>query len=84
MGKEPSSTKMFQLQIRENQITDPNDIAKRLNCHFSQIGPSLSSAVKETSSKFTELTTVQNFLQRWFKRKYILYQILTYITYKKR
>ena len=84
MGKEPSSTKIFQLQIRENQIRDPNDIANRLNSHFSQIGPSLSSAVKETSSKFTELTTVQNFLQRCFKSKYISYQILTYITYKKR
>ena len=71
MGKEPSSTKIFQLQIRENQITDPNDISNRLNSHFSQIGPSLSSAVKETTSKFTELTTVQNFLQRCFKRKYI-------------
>ena len=59
IGKDPSSTKISQLQIGENQITDPND-NNRLNSHFSQTGPSLSSAIKEKSRKFTNYLMPSN------------------------
>ena len=54
IGKEPRSTKISQLDIVENIITDPNDVSNRLNSHFSQIGPPLSSTIQETLSKFTD------------------------------
>ena len=57
IGNEPKSNKITQLDTGDTVNTDPIEISNILNTHFSKIGPSLASEIKDTSSNFTDYIT---------------------------
>ena len=57
IGNEPKFNKITQLDTGDTVNTDPIEISNILNTHFSKIGPSLASQIKETSSNFTDYVT---------------------------
>ena len=54
---EPKFNKITQLDTGDTVNTDPIEISNILNTHFSKIGPSLASEIKDTSSNFTDYIT---------------------------
>ena len=54
IGNEPKFNKITQLDTGDTVNTDPVEISNILNTHFSKIGPSLASKIKDTSSNFTD------------------------------
>ena len=57
IGNESKFNKITQLDTGDTVITDPTEISNILNTHFSKIGPSLASEIKDTSSNFTDYIT---------------------------
>ena len=57
IGNEPKFNKITQLDTGDTVSTDPIEISNILNTHFSKIGPSLASEIKDTSSNFTDYIT---------------------------
>ena len=57
IGNEPKFNKITQLDTGDTVNTDPIEISNILNTHFSKIGPSLASEIKDTSSNFTDYIT---------------------------
>lgn len=58
IGNEPKFNKITQLDIGDTVNTDPIKISNiLLNTHFSKIGPSLASEIKDTSSNFSDYIT---------------------------
>ena len=57
IGNEPKSNKITQLDTGDTVNTDPVEISNILKKHFSKIGPSLASEIKDTSSNFTDYIT---------------------------
>ena len=53
----PIVTKITKLDTGDTVSTDPIEISDILNIHFSKIGPSLVSEIKNTSSDFTDYIT---------------------------
>ena len=57
IGNESKFNKITQLDTEDTVSTDPIEISNILNTHFSRIGPSLASEIKDTSSNFTDYIT---------------------------
>ena len=57
IGNESEFNKITQLDTGYSVSTDPIEISNILNTHFSKIGPSLASEIKDTSSNFTDYIT---------------------------
>ena len=57
IGNESKFNKITQLDTGDTVITDPTEISNILNTHFSKIGPSLASEIKDASSNFTAYIT---------------------------
>ena len=57
IGNESKFNKVTQLDTGETVITVPIEISNILNTHFSKIGPSLASEIKDASSSFTDYIT---------------------------
>ena len=67
IGNEPKFNKITQLGTGDTVNTDPIEISNILNTHFSKIGPSLASEIKDTSSNFIDYITPQNTFLIWQK-----------------
>ena len=57
IGNESEFNKITQLDTGYSVSTDPIEISNILNTHFSKIGPSLASEIRNTSNNFTDYIT---------------------------
>ena len=57
VGNECKFNKVTQLDTGDTVSTEPIEISNILNTHFSRIGPSLASEIKDTSSNSTDYIT---------------------------
>ena len=57
IGNKSKFNKITELDTGDSLSTDPIEISNILNTHFSKIGPSLASEIKDTSSNFTDYVT---------------------------
>ena len=54
IGNVPKFNKITQMDTGDTVSNDPIEISNILKTHFSRIGPSLASEIKDTSSNFTD------------------------------